>query len=279
MKPAAVLALAAAACASMPSPTEAPRSLAAAETAFAAHSVREDMRAAFIAHFAPDGVFVRDGCIVAREGLEPRAAPPIVLDWRPVYVEVASSGEMGLSTGPWRLTARGRPEVPASHGQFVSIWRRGPRGAWKVAADLGISNAGDVLWSAPLVAHVSPGVAAGGSVDEAEEAFRQAFASDGARGAYTRFGAADLRFYREGRIPFTTRAATLAADAFDAAGSTWRVETAETARSGDFGYARGSVAAPGGAVAGYWLRAWRREPAGWRIVLDVVQPGPRKPAG
>src|SRR5262252_6871325 len=86
--------------------------LADAETAFAAHSARADMREAFLANFADDGVFARGEWTVARPG------------------------ELGLSTGPWRLTNPKDPTHP-SFGQFVSVWRREPGGAWKVIVDLG----------------------------------------------------------------------------------------------------------------------------------------------
>ena len=47
----------------------------------------------------------------------------------------------------------------------------------------------------------------------------------------------------------------------------------ETARSGDFGYARGAYAAASapGVPLGWYLRVWRREGADWRIVMDVVK--------
>ena len=110
----AFFALVAAGCATPMTPTDstdAPVSLAAAETAFAAHSVREDMRAAFLAHFADDGVFVRDGWTLSNAYLAGQPAPPIVLDWRPVYTEVARSGELGLSTGPWKIVSKDRKSV------------------------------------------------------------------------------------------------------------------------------------------------------------------------
>ena len=129
------IALTAAGCMHTTPPDQA-ASLAAAETAFAAHSVREDMRAAFMAHFAAEGVMMRNGWVVAREFLAPRPAPPIVLDWRPVYVEVAASADLGLSTGPWKLTSREDAAKPPAYGQFVSIWRREPGQPWHVAVDL-----------------------------------------------------------------------------------------------------------------------------------------------
>jgi len=52
------------------------------------------------------------------------------------------------------------------------------------------------------------------------------------------------------------------------------VERTETARSGDFGYARGhyAAAATPGKPAGWYLRVWRREASGWRVVMDVTNP-------
>src|SRR6188768_3685482 len=147
---AAAVGLAIAACAHQPGAVDHTASLAAAETAFAAHSVREDMRVAFLAAFADDGVFVREGWRVSNDFLRERQAPPIVLDWRPQYVETSASGDLGLSTGPSRITSKAQPDTRPTHGQFVSVWRRTPGGPWKVAVDLGISHSGDALWKAPL---------------------------------------------------------------------------------------------------------------------------------
>jgi hypothetical protein len=36
-----------------------------------------------------------------------------------------------------------------------------------------------------------------------------------------------------------------------------------------------SRSAPG-VVLGWYLRVWRREGAGWRLVMDVTNPAPRK---
>ena len=71
--------------------------------------------------------------------------------------------------------------------------------------------------------------------------------------------------------------ATLARDLPEAKDWVWRVEASETARSADFGYARGSYAAASAPdkPLGYFMRVWRFEPPAWRIVLDVVNPAAR----
>lgn len=276
----------AAACAHAP-PVDAPASLAAAETAFAAHSVREDMRAAFLAAFADDGVLVRPGhgWTVSSAYLAGQPAPAIVLDWSPRYVEVAASGELGLSTGPSRITSRTDPAAPARYGQYVSVWRRVPGGPWKVEVDLGIGHADPWLWDAPLVARSVPATprAPRGGLGEAESEFQRVAATRGTRAAYSAFGAADLRLYRSQSRPQASLAAALESPAANEDGLAWRSERVETAASGDLGYARGSYAraAGPGKPLGYFLRVWRREPAGWRIVMDVANaaaPPPQRPA-
>lgn len=268
-----------AACAHQPPTMDAPASLAAAEAAFAAHSVREDMRAAFLAAFADDGVFVRNGWMVSNAYLAKQPAPPIVLDWRPQYVEVAASGELGLSTGPWKITSKTAPATPATFGQFVSVWRRAPGGPWKVAVDLGIGHPGPSLWDRPLEARTVSAApdAAGAGIAEAEDDFQRIAASRGTRAAYAALGAADLRLYRNGQAPRASLAAALDAPAAAQDGLAWSRERIETSRSADLGYARGRYArfSDPAATLGYFLRVWRREASGWRIVLDVANPAPR----
>ena len=275
MKAAPLLLLALGACAA--APRNDPDSLAAAESAFAAQSVREDMRAAFMANFGPDGLFVRDGWVGARDWLGPRPAPPIVLDWRPAYVEVAGSGDLGLSTGPWKLVPRDKPGAAPGYGQFVSIWHRDPGDSpWRVLVDLGIANPGPALWDAPLVGRVARTVRYTMPLAEAEQRFQRLAREHDARAAYQAFGAGDLRLYREGSMPVSTRAEAVASIPAGTPGA-WQVDEVRTAGSGDFGYTRGSLVAAGGTQPqGYFLRVWRHEPAGWRIALDVVQPPARR---
>ena len=250
-------------------------SLAAAETAFAARSVRTDMREAFLAYFAPDGAWVDGGWKPAPPALAAwPAAPAIVLDWRPVHTETAASGELGLSTGPWRRTPRGKPGE-TRYGQYVSVWRREPGGAWKVAVDLGISNPGPTFWEAPLAAlpSVIPGAFPPDRIDDAERRFEEVRRTRGPRAAYETFGSERVRRYTDGS-PAVGKAAVLAALPAEPQPIASVVERSEAARSGEFGYARGHYAAanaPQSALA-YFLHVWRAEGGQWRIVMAVENP-------
>jgi Domain of unknown function (DUF4440) len=278
--PATALALAVAACA-LPPPSDHPAaSLAAAEAAFAAHSVREDMRVAFLANFADDGVFVRrGGWSNSNAFLRDRPAPAILLDWRPVFTEVAGSGELGLSTGPTKVISKANPGSAPSFGQYVSVWRRTGSGPWKVEADLGIGHAEPTLWRDPLVTRMASGstAASTGGVAEAEVRFSKDCLERGMRSAYAEHGAQELRFYRNDFGPVRGRAAALASGGMSDDKLVWMPERTEVARSADFGYALGrfaSAAAPS-ATLGWYLRVWHREGGEWRIVMDVTNPAPK----
>jgi len=251
---------------------EAPASLAAAETAFAAQSAREGMRAAFLAWLAPDAIVFRDGPVNGPALIASRPQPPIDLAWRPVFVEVAASGEMGLSTGPSTVTSRTDPAAPPRHGQFVSVWTRAPGGPWRVRVDLGISHPGAALADEPLEARStpSPGTADAGSLAQAESGFAKAAAGHGDASAYAGFASANARLYREGHPPLLGRAAILASAATGTARTAWVLDAHETSLAGDLGWATGRYGPTGGPTAGHFVRVWRREPAGWRIAADVV---------
>jgi len=272
-----LLAVALAGCAATPSPMEVPASLAAAETAFAAHSMRENMRPAFLANFADDGMTPRQpGWVRSNEFLATRPNPPIVLDWRPQYVEVAASGELGLSTGPTKLVANAKPDV-ANYGQYVSVWRREASGTWKVLVDLGIGNATPVFWDRPLQASFVQG--ARGLLDsaallEAEASFTRQSAAGGMRSAYATLASDRMRFYRDEGGPAVGLAAANASPGMTEGKLAWTVERSTVAKSGDLGYAIGSYAAVAepAKVLGYYLRVWRNEDSRWRVAMDVANP-------
>ena len=269
------LAAALAGCAAVPPAPpagEAPASLAAAETAFATQSLREGMRAAFLAWLAPDATLFRDGPVNGPALIASRPQPPIDLAWHPVFVEVSASGEMGLSTGPSTVTSRVDPAAPLRHGQFVSVWKREAGGPWRVRVDLGISHPGAALAGEPLLARTTPppGAEAAGTIAQAEAAFARLAAERGDASAYAGFASASARVYREGHAPFLGREAVLASPAAAAARTAWRLETHETSLAGDLGYATGNYGPANAPPAGHFVRVWRREAAGWRIAADVL---------
>lgn len=121
---------------------EARESLRAAENAFAA-SVKDRDRDAFLSFIADDAVFVSASTLRGREAIGAAWAPFFaedgpVLEWHPVDAEVLDSEGLGITRGPYTLTAR-RPDgsLASSHGTFFSVWQRQDDGSWKILVDSG----------------------------------------------------------------------------------------------------------------------------------------------
>ncbi len=100
---------------------------------------------------------------------------------------------------------------------------------------------------------------ASGTLIAAEERFAATARSAGMRAAHAQNAAEDIRFYRDGSDPGIGKAAALASPALAEKPVAWTIERSETAKSADFGYARGSYASPDAPTKplGYFLRVWR----------------------
>src|SRR6266850_2379145 len=112
-------------------------SLAAAERAFAATSVRQGIKPAFLEYLAADGIVFRPTATNGRKAFGAQPPSAAKLAWEPAYAEVSVAGDLGYTTGPWELHAPPERNLPPSYGHFISVWKRPRGGAWRVAVDIG----------------------------------------------------------------------------------------------------------------------------------------------
>ena len=116
------------------------KELADSERAFARYSVEHNTRDAFIKFFADDGVNFAPQPSRTRETLSaspPAPSPPrSTLNWAPIYGDIASSGDLGITFGMIRANGPlpdgpSRPPVP-----FFTIWRRADSAKpWRYVAE------------------------------------------------------------------------------------------------------------------------------------------------
>jgi ketosteroid isomerase-like protein len=278
-------------------------SLVEAERAFSRTSEEKGVREAFLAFLAEGAVVFRPAPAEGRpayEKLDP--AYPALLAWTPEFAEVASSGELGYTTGPYR-NAPGRGAEPDRFGHYVSIWKKQADGAWKVVLDIGIQHdapppppakpAGPAV-AGPEAQAAFPSLSPEALRDE-ERAFGERaglfeteIAVRGSRGALAAFGTQDVRVYRPGRFPSVGKRALRAlvpADAGRISPGTERRNAAfhvGISWSGDLAYNYGTFESRrGGKTAGTtaYLRIWRKEASGdWKVSLDIELPVPQEPA-
>jgi ketosteroid isomerase-like protein len=115
-------------------------SLVAAERAFSALSVERGMKTAFLTNLAEDAVVFRPAPTSGMEVWRTRSNPAATLEWAPDYAEISGAGDLGVTSGPWEWRPAPERHQPTAHGHFISVWRRTEDGAWRVAADIGVSH-------------------------------------------------------------------------------------------------------------------------------------------
>ncbi len=111
------------------------------EAEFCALAREEGVRAAFLRFAAPDAVILRDHRLhrghAGIAAYYDRHGPAIVrLEWKPEVVEVAGSGDLAYTYGPFTCTLRddaGRES--AFDGVFHTVWKRQPDGRWRFVWD------------------------------------------------------------------------------------------------------------------------------------------------
>jgi ketosteroid isomerase-like protein len=256
-------------------------SLVDAERAFARLSVATSQREAFLANFAEDGVLFTPAPGGARAVLsaQPQKPSSRVLDWEPETGDVAASGDLGYTTGPYMQSERGTGARLAT-GRFFTVWRWEDGKGWKVAADVGIEAPlpGDLRgrpFARAAVRAVAPQgaedrSASGSALRLAETAMAGEAARVGWAVAYRKLGTADILVYRDGR-PLSGDGATASLPSA-AAPLVWQPLHAEVSAAGDLGFTYGAYTAglAGQEQKGYYLHVWKRGAPGWRLAADVA---------
>lgn len=104
-------------------------------------ATRERGREGWLAWFAEDAVVFPPsgglalGAAAVRRHYESQDGFPLKgFVWEPEEAGLASSGDLGWTRGRWGNDANG---TPTWTGQYLSVWRKQPDGAWRVVADCG----------------------------------------------------------------------------------------------------------------------------------------------
>ena len=262
--------------------------LVGAERAFALLARETNTRAAFLAYLTDESITFGQGLHKgkARELASP--ANDNLLEWAPAFVDVAASGDFGYDLGPWQYRAHRTDPAPIAWGTFVTIWKKQPDGAWRVALDLGTSHHP----SAEALADVVPATSTfkPAKVDAARAANPRADLLDAERALISRCAeigpdafpatlSTEARLYRPGMSPALSPGAIkiFIETPCDGVCPIYELIDGETASSGDLGYVYGWVTTTATAAGktetkrSNYLRIWKREDGrSWRVVVDVT---------
>ena len=236
------------------------------------------MKVAFLANCAPAAFVVEDGKLANAQAvwLDRPAQPARQLTWYPVLADVAQSGDLGYTTGPWTMLQNGQPQAT---GEYVTVWRKQPDGQWKFVVDMGIERIGvapvkaaTVLQPRLQAAAATPSTAPAYVVLDVDRKFNEAEMLKPGE-TYQQYLSTEARLYRPG-LSMMQGAAAAANMKNMGERYFFAPTTGYLAAAGDLGYVVGDVRRPANAKhteeTGTYLRIWRREAvAGWRLVAEV----------
>jgi ketosteroid isomerase-like protein len=266
--------------------------LAEIERSFAAMSVEEGMRKAFIHYFADDGYNFdgREDPIKPRQDFPkqpaPEGQPRYQLDWFPVYTDMAAAGDMGLNTGPFVVVDLSG-ENPSSHGYFFSIWERQADGTWRVTVDIGTSSAVPnaeqkaLSWTTPAPSGYTASLPVEHSreIDDLrkhEFAFVAAISDNGIAKGYGMYLHSEARLHRDGIFPVMGEGKIARYLSAIEGRLSWQPTLVKVSSSGDLGYSWGKYRANHTSMTsprGHYCHVWKRNSDGeWKLVADIQYP-------
>ena len=253
----------------------------AAENAFAADAQRFGVRLAFLAHFDADSWLFRPIPVDALDALARDADDGTRLEWAPEIAGIAASGDMGFTSGAWSAHAPGVDK--SAHGHFLTVWKRGDDGVWRVQVDGGIGHpalerpTGEVKMIAIADNNPTPLSAdtlarRRHALETADDALRDALAhSQGdATKIWRDVADTEWRVMRAKQMPADGEAASTLAATNPARRGSGSRRAYDVATSGDLAYSIGGDTAC--KECGSYYRIWRWRDDRWRLLIDLETP-------
>lgn len=235
------------------------------ERAFCADAASRGVRAAFLTYMAEDGVIFQPTPTNARASWEKREDLDGSLRWWPEIADIARSGELGYTLGPWHYRTEATGDSVVASGVYLTVWKRQADGSWQAAADGGITTPSAL----PVPVTVNAPAASTRTFASDPEAL-SAFDASSDRAPRAAWTAADCQLLRTGHAPFVGLD-TCERELGEQASTTTHPERALVATSGELGATWGTYAS--GAETGGYLRVWRRTDSGdWTLIAESLRP-------
>ena len=179
-----------------------------AEKAFDQAAINRGQKSAFLEFFADDSVIFRPNAINGREFWKSREDPSsLMLVRNPTYADIAANGLLGYTTGNWELQPKGKTDLVAMFGQYVTIWEKKQDGKFHASLDIGINHdkpaVSESIETLPTDGKRDLNKRGWSAADASMNFLRMSMTKPALSGAYAKFAAEDVRFLRERRLPIS----------------------------------------------------------------------------
>jgi ketosteroid isomerase-like protein len=268
------------------------QSMVKTERAFAAMSEEKGTRESFMAFIADDGILFRPREVKGKQWMAEHPLPASdkrsLLSWQPTFADMARSGDMGYTTGPWEYKDNILDAKPVAFGNFLTVWKKQPDGNWKFAIDLGISNPQPTqaarTWQPPknfkraVAGRVVDVKSETSALLAREREFSSVSASRGAQKAFDAYAADEVRVFRNDKRPVAGKAIAAAELPANSTVWTWQPAFGDVSQAGDLGYSYGTYwlrsnnPTPKTLETGNYYRIWKKQGKAWKVVADLLDP-------
>lgn len=260
------------------------QSMVATERAFAQMSADKGTREAFLSFIADDGILFRPTAVKGKQWMIDHPVPVStkrpLLSWSPIYADIAQSGDLGYTTGPWQFKSETNDPKAAAFGDFITVWKKQSDGTWKFVVDLGVSHAEpttSVSFQPANAKSTRPKKHDGAEqLLKVDRELSDATSKKG-HAEFVSQMADDIRLFRNDRLPFLGRPAATAAISANSTVWGWEPAFSDVSAAGDLGYTYGSYWRKNQQTLvekGNYLRIWKQLDGTWRVVVDVADPLP-----
>lgn len=258
-----------------------PDEVIAIEREFAADAQARGWIAAFKKYAAPEAISFQPDPGNVQQSLanEPDEPADRSLKWWPIWGGIATSGDLGFTTGPYTAGETG-------YGHYFTVWAKQADGTWRWIFDGGPRNAAkSPLGPETVPTHLPPTDTSARSADDAsaEVAAAERSLADGAlrnaKSAYLAHLSPDARIMGSPEQPATTAETRDAELGRRGATIEFKPLGGRAAKSGElvFTYGQSKWRSDGRERRGHYVRIWQKRTEGWRIVFDEILLVPPKP--
>ena len=241
-----------------------------AEKAFAKYAFDSNVRDAFVKYLDTNNIAMQQGKVAnGYQQWVKRKKGPGKLLWGPEFAAIASSGEYGVTTGPYEFKAS-LSDTALGRGHFTSIWYYNSQGEWKNLIDHGIGYANAypaVTTVKQVLVDISRPSFTEANVVKVENNFIEMYKSNG-KAAYNKVAATNIWFNTNGHQPVNGINNLPVALAHIDEGIEFTPLGFGMSNSNDFGYVYGSIKR-NDKMANY-IRVWIKENSQWKLLLQVL---------
>ena len=277
---------ASAGCEAPPLPPVSVDEVVASERAFSAAAAEEGYGMALRIWLADRSIVLAPTPVDGQAWLTHRVDSGYTMQWWPRFADIAGTGDLGYTLGPW--TARDPAGSMVDQGHYVSVWRKASDG-WRVEVMARISHE---AYSRLVPAHVAtsntPGwirarrklyqEAARVSMLKADHDLARASMDQGSARAFQGLLADSVMLFRDNVLPQQGVTAMMDMLVQEEGILTWVPVDGAISMGGDLGYTYGIQTVrplPPDTMlqSRAYLRLWKSQPdSTWHIVANIIMP-------